>query len=103
MTMQENSFYDQNPLYDEFIQRHNIIDSRLVRRELLAICWTIRTKLEIDSDLSRYADKLKHIDPLWGFLQSMLDRTFEYVEGAIVAYVTGSTASCEVISRTVIE
>ena len=33
----------------------------------------------------------------------MLDRTFEYVEGAIVAYVTGSTASAEIISRTAIE
>jgi len=33
----------------------------------------------------------------------MLERTFEYVEGAVSAYVTGSTAASEVISRTAIE
>ena len=34
---------------------------------------------------------------------NMLDRTFEHVEGALSAYVTGSMASAEVIARTSVE
>ncbi|MBE0672535.1 MAG: hypothetical protein IH588_18310 [Anaerolineales bacterium] len=103
MTNQESNFDNPDTLLDDFIHRHNITATPFVKRELNAIYWTIRSKLEIDNDLNNHAEKLDHLDPLWGLLRSMLDRIFEYVEGAIVAYVTGSTASSEIISRTVVE
>jgi hypothetical protein len=103
MTPQESSAYNPDTLCGDFVHRHDILATQLVRRELPAIYWTSRTKLGIDADLSTHTEELGHVDPQWGLLQSMLDRTFEYVEGAIVAYVTGSTASSEVISRTAIE
>jgi uncharacterized protein DUF5677 len=103
MTPQENRTYNPDTLFDEFVHRHNIRTTQLVRRELSAIYWTIRAKHEVDADLRNHTGELDHVDPLWGLLLSMLDRTFEYTEGAIVAYATGSTASSEVISRTAIE
>jgi hypothetical protein len=103
MTPQENSIHNPDTLCGEFVHRHDILATQLVRRELPAIYWTIRAKHEIDADLGNHTEKLDHVDPLWGLLRSMLDRIFEYTEGAIVAYATGSTASSEVISRTAIE
>lgn len=103
MTPEENSTYNPDTLCDEFVHRHDILATQLVRRELPAIYWTIRAKHEIDADLGNHTEELDHVDPLWGLLLSMLDRIFEYTEGAIVAYATGSTASSEVISRTAIE
>ena len=103
MTLQENNSYKPDTLCDEFIRRHDILTTQMVRHELNAIYWTTRTKLEIDNDLNNHIEELDHLDPLWGLLRSMLDRTFDYVEGSIVAYVTGSTASSEIISRTAIE
>lgn len=103
MTIQESNSYNPNTLCDEFIHRHDIVATQLIRRELNAIYWTARTKLEIDNDLRNHLGELDHLDPLWGLLLSMLDRTFEYVEGSIVAYVTGSMSSSEIISRTAIE
>jgi hypothetical protein len=94
---------DENSLYAEFLQRHSIISTPLVQCEAPAIYWTVRTKLEIDHDLGNHVDTLSQADPVWALLRSMLDRTFEYAEGAISAFVTGSTAASEVISRTVIE
>ncbi|MDZ8187199.1 MAG: DUF5677 domain-containing protein [Nostoc sp. ChiSLP02] len=94
---------DADKLQAEFTERHNILVTPLVQRESDAIYWTTRTKLEIDTALSNHADELNQVDPIWSLLLCMLERTFEYVQGAIVAYVTGSTAASEVISRTAIE
>lgn len=87
----------------EFAEYHNIMFTPLVERESSAIQWAIRTKLEIDKNLRDCIDDLNQFDPLWALLRCMLDRTFEYVQGAIVAYVTGSPSASEVISRTAIE
>jgi hypothetical protein len=103
MTPEKSAPYNPYTLCNEFAHRHNILATQLVRREFLAIYWTSRTNLEIDTELSTLAEELNHSDPLWGTLRSMLDRTFEYVEGAIVAYATGATSSSEIISRTAIE
>jgi len=94
---------DRNTLCTEFLQRHGILSTPLVQRELSAIYWAVRTKLEVDHDLVDRVKTLNQADPVWALLRSMLDRTFEYAEGAICAYVTGSTAASEIISRTVIE
>ncbi|HRQ41135.1 MAG TPA: DUF5677 domain-containing protein [Chloroflexota bacterium] len=103
MITHEGNAYNPDILCGEFAHRHNLLDTQLVRHDLLAIYWTTRTKLEIDASLETHTKELDHLDPLWALLRSMLDRIFEHVEGAIVAYVTGSPASSEVISRTAIE
>ncbi|MBJ7297315.1 MAG: hypothetical protein JHC73_13580 [Dolichospermum sp.] len=103
MTSENIHIPDVDTLLIEFAEYHNIIFTPLVERESSAIQWTIRTKLEIDKNLRDCIDDLNQFDLLWPLLRSMLDRTFEYVQGAIVAYVTGSPAASEVISRTAIE
>lgn len=103
MTLDKTCIPDEKTLYAEFIQRHSILSTPFVQRELPAIYWIARTKLEVDNNLRNCVDALDQLDPVWALLRSMLDRTFEYVEGAVSAYVTGSTAASEVISRTVIE
>lgn len=55
------------------------------------------------NELKEHVEILNQTDPLWALLLSILDRTFEYTEGSITALVTGSTASSEVITRTVVE
>ena len=103
MISHEGNAYNPDTLCREFAHRHNLLDTQLVKRDLLAIYWTTRTKLEIDANLGAHTEEFDHLDPLWALLRSMLNRIFGHVEGAIVAYVTGSTASSEVISRTAIE
>jgi Family of unknown function (DUF5677) len=94
---------DENTAYANFLQRHSILSTPLAERELSVIYWTVHTKLEIDNALGNHVDTLNQDDPIWALLRAMLDRTFEYAEGSICAYITGSTASSEVIARTVIE
>jgi Family of unknown function (DUF5677) len=101
--MPNNRIPDKNTLCSEFFQHHSILPTPLIQRELSAIYWIARTKLEVDHDLVDRVDTLNQADPLWALLKSMLDRIFEYIEGAMCAYVTGSTAAAEIISRTTIE
>jgi hypothetical protein len=103
MTSENRHIYDPDELIDSFAQRHGILKTQMVQRESLGIYWTCRTKLEVDTELSTRGDELTQTEPTWTLLNSMLDRTFEYSEGAIAAFVTGSTAASEIISRTVVE
>ncbi|BAY74427.1 hypothetical protein NIES25_08400 [Nostoc linckia NIES-25] len=103
MSAEHTYIIDADRLEVEFAERHSIILTPLVQRESDAIYWTGRTKLEIDTGLPDHVDELNQVDPIWSLLLCMLERTFAYVQGAIVAYVTGSTAASEVISRTAIE
>lgn len=95
-------FDDSNELLDDFIKNHYILLTGLVQREIPAIYWTLRARREINNSLSSRVKDLI-IEPTWGLLLSMLDRVFEHVEGSIIAFVTGSPASAEVIARTVVE
>jgi len=103
MISKDRHTYDLNELIDDFVRRHDIVKTQMVQRESLSIYWTVRTKLEVDAELGIRGDELTKTESLWALLLSMLDRTFEYLEGSIVAYVTGSTGASEVISRTVVE
>ncbi|MBW4661514.1 MAG: hypothetical protein KME15_22815 [Drouetiella hepatica Uher 2000/2452] len=103
MKLSKTHIPDKNTLCSEFLQRHSILPTPIVQRELSVIYWVVRTKLEVDHDLVNRVDTLNQADPVWALLRSMLDRIFEYIEGAICAYVTGSTAASEIISRTTIE
>lgn len=94
---------DQDSICEDFAKRHDLLVTGLVQREYPAIYWTIRAKLEVDSVLSSHTDALIDNEPTFGLLLSMLGRVFEHVEGSIVAFITGSPASAEVIARTVVE
>lgn len=93
---------DQDSICEDFAKRHNLLVTGLVQREIPVIYWIIRAKLEVDSALSSKAEALNN-EPSCGLLLSMLDRAFEHVEGSILAFITGSPASSEVIARTVVE
>lgn len=93
---------DQDSICEDFAKRHNLLLTGLFQREKPAIYWTIRAKLAVDSALSSKDEALNN-EPSWGLLLSMLDKTFEHVEGSIIAFITGSPASSEVIARTIVE
>ena len=93
---------NQDSICADFAKRHNLLVTGLFQREIPAIYWTVHAKLEVDSALSSKAEALNS-KPSFGLLLSMLDRAFEHVEGSIVAFITGSPASSEVIARTVVE
>lgn len=93
---------DSDEILDDFIKNHCILLTDLVQQEIPAIYWTVRARREINSALSSRVDELI-AEPTWALLRSMLDRVFEHVEGSIIAFVTGSPASAEVIARTVVE
>ncbi len=97
-----NKFDNSDSLLDDFTKRHDILLTGLVQREIPAIYWTVHTKNVVDSALSSHADDLM-VEPTWGLLRVMLDRTFEHAEASIIAFITGSPASAEVIARTVME
>jgi hypothetical protein len=88
---------------EEFIERHFILDTELIQRDRLAIYWTTVTNLLIHKSYSSLSDETFLAEPTIGLLLNMLDRTFEHVEGAIVAYDTGSMASSEVVARVATE
>lgn len=88
---------------DQFAKRHYILNTELVQRDHLAIYWTTAANILVHSGHNSLPDKVLVAEPTVGLLLNMLDRTFEHVEGAIVAYDTGSMASSEVIARTAVE
>ena len=77
-----------------------ILITDLTRNESQAINWTVLAKLEIESELSSCCETL---EPTWGLLWSMLEKINDYAEASIIAFITGSQASSEVIARTVVE
>lgn len=104
MASSSHKFDDPVALCKQFVERHNILMTGIVQRELLAIYWTIRAKLEIDAELRVHSSKLlDEAEPTWGLICSMLDRAFEHTEACIIAFIAGSPAASEVIARTVVE
>jgi hypothetical protein len=82
MTQQVSKPNRFNAICENFASRHEILTTPLLEHESVAIFWTNFVKLEIDAELKDNINKLERLDPPWAILLSMLDRTFEYVEGA---------------------
>jgi len=93
----------RSPLLRAFAESHGLSMTGLLRREEGAIYWLLRGNRAVKEGLRDAANPLDQTDAVWAILLSMLDRTFEYAEGAIIAYTTGAMASSEIISRAVIE
>lgn len=88
----------------DFIKDHNLIPDPLVKNEVVAVYWIRKTFVAVQEDLRSKAEELQSSEEMtWGILLNMLDRIFEYAEAAIVAFVSGSGSSSEVISRTAVD
>jgi len=91
-------------LVRDFIQEHNLVTNQFVKNEAIGMYWTRRTNISINQALSTKSIELNSsLELTWGILLNMLDRIFEYTEGAIAAFAAGAPASSEVISRTAVE
>lgn len=103
MHTREQTEYTEKDAYSAFLDRHELRDTDLLRRDILPIYWTAFAKILIQQGYTNLSEEIVTTDPTVGLLFSMLDRVFEHVEGAIVAFNTGSPASAEAISRTAVE
>jgi hypothetical protein len=86
----------------EFANYHLIRTTDLLTEEKAAI-ESIRTAVDALNRGYTLLDSMAYADPTIGLLLNMLRRNFEHVEAAVVACVTGSGASAEVIARAAYE
>jgi Family of unknown function (DUF5677) len=89
-------------LTDEFAERHHLTLTEIVRREGVAIqALSIANKL-VNEAYSQLGD-VAFADPAVGLLLNLLNRNFEHAEASIVAFVTGSGSSAEIMARASVE
>ncbi len=85
-------------IIDGFVQAHSIHFTEHVGIEKDAIYWAHTANVVVHRFYSKIDDHRLE-DPSIGLLLHLLDRTFEHVDGSILAYVTGCAASSEVVAR----
>lgn len=105
MMREQTEKYFQSPdlILKQFADRHSLILTEALEYERLAIYWTTVANILVHDGYSQFDDEFFQSEPTVGILLNMLDRTFEHVEAAIVAFTTGSGSSCEVIARPAME
>lgn len=86
-----------------FTARHSLMTTPLFSEVALAIYWSSVANISLHQGIAGLDSKVFESEPSLGLLLNLLDRCFEHIEGAIVAFVTGSGASCEVVSRASLE
>jgi len=86
----------------EFAERHLLKITDFLREERVAIESITIAFNALNKGYAHLGDAA-YADPTVGLLLNMLHRNFEHAEAALVACVTGSGASAEVISRTAVE
>jgi hypothetical protein len=86
----------------DFLERHRLKADELVDRELIAIRSISIAIQSVETGYSRLSDS-DFADPAIGLLLNLLHRNCELVESSVVAFVTGSGAGSEVISRASLE
>ncbi len=101
--MREKQLPTPTEAVDEFVNRHLILKTDLVHRDRSAIYWTTVANVLLHSGYHCLPPETLTSEPTIGLLLNMLDRSFEHVEGAIVAYDTGSMAASEVVARAAVE
>lgn len=85
----------------KFAKRYNLSINK-ISTEMTAIYWLEYSQELIAATSLKYTDRLI-LDPTWGLIQVMLDRTFEYASSSIILYNFGQYSSGEALSRTVYE
>ena len=93
---------DNSTLVAGFLDRHGLAASDIVDREEIAICSSFVAHVSVDLEYSRLPDE-RYQDPAIGVILNLLHRNFELVEASTVAFVTGSGAASEVVSRASVE
>lgn len=101
--MKKSIEYLEQDSYRDFLERHELRDTPLLERDIQAIYWVSLANIMVHHAYSNLSNDIFESDPTVGWLLSMLDRVFEYLEGAIIAFNTGNPTSAEVISRAAIE
>jgi hypothetical protein len=89
-------------LISNFSERHNLTLTELVRREKIAIRSLSIANILVNEAYS-HLDDFALTDPAVGLLLNLLERNFEHAEASIVAFVSGSAPSAEIIARTSVE
>jgi len=87
----------------DFIERHRIEDSSQVHDDASAIHWMTQAWCAYVSDHNNASEEFHETEYSHGLVKTMLKRAYDHVEASIVALVTDSTASAEVLSRAVVE
>jgi len=85
-----------------FLERHTLTPNDIVPRVEPAVYWTDVTLLLLQSSFASANAALLN-DPTSGLLLNMLNRNFEAVDGAVLAFVTGCGPTSELSSRASIE
>lgn len=98
-----SSISESERLLRDFVKRRSLKETDALRNERLAIYWSSTANILLHQGIATFDDDLIASEPTFGLLLNMLDRTFEHVESAIVAFVAGLGTSSEVLSRAVLE
>jgi hypothetical protein len=89
-------------LLSDFSERHQLRFTELVKREKVAIQSLSIANILLNQGYSQL-DELALTDPAVGLLLNLLHRNFEHVDASIVALVSGSASSAEIIARAGVE
>ena len=90
-------------IFDHFVERHNIVETELLKRDRMAIYWIASTYFLVNKGYSEFSEEILNSKPLVGLLLHLLHRIYEHTEGSVVAFNTGFPASSETIARVVVE
>lgn len=88
---------------EDFLRRHGLHSTEAVEAESKAIHWASAGNVLVNQGFARLTEADFIQKPAAGFVLHLLHRAFEHLEAAIVAFVTGSGASSESLSRVTVE
>jgi len=89
--------------FEDFLTRHNLGSSPTIEAERHVVHWSSEAIVIVQSEHARLTDAEFMKWPGVGFVLHLLQRAFEHLEAAIVAFVTGSGTSSECLSRATVE
>lgn len=88
---------------EDFLRRRNLRRTNSVETEWKGIHWTSEGNVLVNRGYGKLSDDDFLREPAVGFLLNLLHRAVEHLDAGLVAFVTGSTASSEGLSRLVVE
>jgi hypothetical protein len=87
---------------ERFAKNHGISLSQITNHEVEAVYWLEFSRLVTAYSVSQNTERLTR-DPTFGFLQTMLDKVYEYAVASLTLYIVGHPLSGEVVARTTVE
>ena len=89
--------------FADFLQRHSLRSNSFMEAEIKAIHWTAAANVLVNQGYATLTGGEFSSQPAVGLLLNLLHRAFEHLDAALVAFVTGSAAASEGISRVTVE